>query len=126
MEYSMYVFEDTTTTLTTDTGYDHYRVDIGTMDNFTTSFDEPFYWDYSSPITKTLLISNDFLLHYLLSDKFQAPLLANDWTTHYQDIFGHLHEHYISIINSLKTTATTAATPASPPRTTPEGWVLLR
>ena len=92
MEHSMYSFEHYLKCFLADHDYDHYRVTIGTKENYVRSMEHPVYFDYTSPVTKAHIISHPYLAREILCSRDWARFV-DDYDTHYKNVLGELMHH---------------------------------
>ena len=59
--------------ISTGKDYDHYKVDIGTKADYIAALGTPTYFDFTSPITKDMVLSNSHFISELLQSR--------DWAT---------------------------------------------
>ena len=92
MEYSMCRFTNKECQLTCLDGYDHYRVTIGTKSNYISAMAEPTYFDYTSAVTRTHLVTNPYLIPEILQGK-DWMRFVDDYDTYYLPTLGPLRNH---------------------------------
>ena len=89
MEYSMFARRDITKALSPVVDYDHYTIELPTMENYVAAMPEPVYFDYTSAVTKSHILSNPHLVPEILSSPHWTKLV-DDWDEHYRASLGEL------------------------------------
>ena len=92
MEYSMHRFTHKECTLTCLEHYDHYQVMLCTKQDYVRAMPEPTYFDYTSAVTKTHLLTNPYLIPEILQRRDWTRLI-DDYDQHYEHILGPLRNH---------------------------------
>ena len=89
MEYSMFALRDLTKALSPDVDYDHYSMELPTLEDYTLAMPVPVYFDYSSAVTKHHILSNPHLVQAILCTP-GCFKLVEDWENHYRASLGDL------------------------------------
>ena len=95
MEHSMFSYHDITKVLHPVVDYDHYMMEVPTMEDYLAAMPEPVYFDHTSAVTKSRILRNPYLVSEILLSEDRTRLV-DDWDEHYREYLGELprHRHY--------------------------------